>query len=231
MKTLLVLLATSLLAQTPSKRDDLDLYYVVFLRPAQSVQPLTKAEADHLLAAHKTNIHTMVDAGILVAAGSMDDHPNTISGVFVLKAASPEQAWTLAGLDPTVVQRRNTIDVHSWLGPKGLGAAYQEWKRQHPQDDDKLVDYTMCIYTRGPRYTPDAAAMHEQWVARLHKAGRLAAAGRIENDDADLVALTVFKTSSIQEAERLAAEDPSIKTGAWHAEFHKWAPADLMMPW
>jgi uncharacterized protein YciI len=231
MKTLLLLLATSLLAQTASTRDDLDLYYVVFLRPAPSVQPLTKVEAERLQSAHTTNIHTLVDAGILVAAGSMQDTPSTISGVFMLKAASPEQAWTLAGLDPTVVQRRNTIDVHTWRGPKGVGIAYQEWKKQHPQDDDKLVSYTMCIYTRGPRYTPDAAATHDQWVARLRKAGRLAAAGRIENDDADLVALTVFKTASVEDAKRLAAEDPSLRSGAWHAEFHKWSPAELMMPW
>ncbi|HML16633.1 MAG TPA: hypothetical protein VK419_06390 [Bryobacteraceae bacterium] len=237
MKILLVLLATSLLAQTASQRGDLDLYYVVFLRPAPLVQPLTTAEAEKLQAAHKTNIHTMVDAGILVAAGSMDDHPsavaqpNAIAGVFMLKAASPEQAWTLAGLDPTVVQRRNMIDVHSWRGPKGVGVAYQQWRKQHPDEDDKLDAYTLGIYVRGPRYTPDAAALHEQWVARLHKAGRLAAAGRIENDDADLVALTVFKASSIEQAKREAADDPSIKSGAYIAEFHKWSPADLMMPW
>lgn len=231
MKTLLVLLATSLLAQTASTRDDLDLYYVVFLTQARSVQPLTKAEADRLQAAHMANIHTMADSGILVAAGPMDDHPATIAGVFILKAASPEQAWTLAGFDPTVVQRRNTIDVHSWRGPKGVGDAYLEWKRQHPRDDDKMVTYTMCIYARGPRYTPDAAAIHAQWVARSRKAGRLAAAGRIEDDDADLVALTIFKTSSIEEAQRQAAEDPSLKSGAYRAEFHKWWSADLMMPW
>jgi uncharacterized protein YciI len=231
MKMLLVLLAASLLAQTTSKPDDLDLYYVVFLRPARSVQPLTQPEAERLQAAHLQNIHTMADSGILVAAASIDDQPPTITGVFMMKAASPEQAWTLAGLDPTVVQRRNTIDVHTWRGPKGIGDAYLAWKRQHPRDDDKMVAYTICLYTRGPRYTPDAAATHEQWVARSRKAGRLAAAGRIENDDADLVALTVFKTGSIEDAQRQAADDPSLKSGAWHAEFHKWSSADLLMPW
>lgn len=231
MKILLALVFTSLMAQTAAKRDDLELYYVVFLRPAPSVQPLSKPEAEHLQAAHLTNIHTLADAGILVAAGTVEDHPATISGVLMLKAASPEQAWTLAGLDPTVVQRRNTVDVHSWRGPKGVGIGYLQWKKQHPQDDDKLVSYTLGIYARGARYTPDAAAIHEQWIARMRKAGRLAAAGRIENDDAELVALTVFKTSSVDEAQRQAADDPSLKSGAYRAEFHKWSPADLMMPW
>jgi uncharacterized protein YciI len=231
MRTLLVLVATSLLAQTASTHDDLELYYVVFLRPARSVQPLTKPEAERLEAAHLQNIHTMADSGILVAAGPVDDQPPTIAGVFMLRAASPEQAWTLAGLDPTVVPRRNTIDVHSWRGPKGVGAAYVEWKKEHPRDDDKMIDHAMCIYTRGPRYTPDAAAIHEQWVTRSRKAGRLAAAGRIENDDSDLVALAVFKTSSVEEAQRQTADDPSLKSGAYRAEFHKWWSADMMMPW
>jgi uncharacterized protein YciI len=65
------------------------------------------------------NIHKMADDGVLVAAGPMDDQPTTtISGIFIFKVASLAKAQHIAQQDTTVIEHRNSIDVHAWRGPR-----------------------------------------------------------------------------------------------------------------
>src|SRR5512147_2760695 len=108
-----ILLALPALAQQPT-----DLYYLVFLRPAPDRKPLSKEAGEKIQADHMANIHAMANRGVMVAAGPFGDTPTTISGVFVFKVGSLEEARKIAEADPTVVEHRNTVDVHAWRGPK-----------------------------------------------------------------------------------------------------------------
>src|SRR5215469_16049720 len=99
-------------------------YYVVFLRPDPARKPLAKEEGERIQNAHMANIHKMADDGYLVAAGPFENDPPPISGVFVMKAKSIDEARRIAGEDLTVRERRNTIDVHTWRGPAGIGDEY-----------------------------------------------------------------------------------------------------------
>src|SRR5260221_14412364 len=99
-----LLLAAGLPAET-------DLYHLVFLRPAPDRKPISKEEGERIQAAHMANIRSMAARGVLVAAGPFGDTPATISGVFVFKTGSLDEARRLAAEDPTVAEHRNTADV------------------------------------------------------------------------------------------------------------------------
>src|SRR5690349_3978563 len=99
-------------------------HYLAFLRPDPARKPLTKEEGERIQTAHMANIHKMAADGVLVSAGPFDDNPLTISGIFIFRVDTLERAKEIAEKDPTVVEHRNTIDVHAWDGPPGIGDEY-----------------------------------------------------------------------------------------------------------
>src|SRR5690349_15542430 len=106
--------ATQLAAQTATAP-----YYLVFLRRDPQRKTLSKEEGERIQAAHMANIGRMAKEGILVAAGPFEDEKPTISGIFVFKTDSLEAAKRIAGEDPTVVEHRNSVEVHAWHAPAG----------------------------------------------------------------------------------------------------------------
>ena len=129
-KTLAILPAAALSAgpvcAAPSPGEDAAApapYCLAFLRPAPARLPVSAEEGRRIMGAHMADIQGMADGVILLAAGPMDDSPTTISGIFVLKAASLGEARRVAWMDPTVTGRRNTVDVYPWWGPHGIGEA------------------------------------------------------------------------------------------------------------
>jgi uncharacterized protein len=209
-----------------------ELRYVVFLRPDPNRKAMPVEERQRIMDAHMANIQRMADSGVLVAAGPMEDSPVTISGIFVLRAPSLDEARRIAAADPTVVAGRNTVDVHAWLGPAGIGASYFKWKRENPGAKDAMASHALCLLLRGPnwpgRTRPDAE--HERFVDSLRGAGALAAAGPFD-DDPGLVGIVVFKASSTDEARRAMGQDPSILAGRIAVEYHEWWTADRVLPW
>jgi uncharacterized protein YciI len=207
-------------------------YYIVFLRPDPGRKPLAKEERERIQAAHMANIQKMADDGILVAAGPMEDQPVTISGIFVFKMDSLAEARRIASLDPTVVERRNTVDVHSWWGPKGIGTGYFQLKREHPEAKVAMAAHVLCIVKRGATPAGDtlAAGDSSRLIESLRGAGALAAAGPIDGDP-DLAAVLVFKSDSAEAAQKSIARDPAVQSGRLAAEFHRWWCADLVLPW
>jgi uncharacterized protein YciI len=209
-----------------------ELRYVVFLRPDPARKPLMPGERQRIQDAHMANIQRMADEGVLVAAGPMEDQPVTISGIFVFKVPSLAEARRIAALDPTVVNGRNTVDVHPWLGPAGIGEAYFKWRRLNPDAKDAMGSHWLCLVLRGPAWAggthPDEE--HEKFVASLRGAGVLAAAGPVE-DDPDLLGIIVFKKPSAEEARKAVEQDPAFRAGRIAIEYHIWWTADRVLPW
>jgi uncharacterized protein YciI len=174
----------------------------------------------------------MAADGVLIAAGPMADAKATIRGVFILKAASMAEARRIVLRDPAVAARRNTVDVHAWSGPKGIGVGYFQWKKAHPDADDAMAVHAFCVLTHGPQWTgdPNSDGEHAVFVDSIRRAGVLAAAGNTDGDP-DLYALCVFKTASVDEAKRIMDQDPVVQSGRVAVEFHRWWTADLVLPW
>jgi uncharacterized protein YciI len=75
----------------------------------------------------------------------------------------------------------------------------------------------------GPSMTDKGAALkaHTGYLDRLRADGKIAAAGPTEGQNA-LLSIVVFNRISIDEATKLMADDPAVKSGALKAESHQW---------
>jgi uncharacterized protein YciI len=211
-------------------------YFVAFLRPDPARKPLAKDEAERIQSAHMANIHKMADDGVLISAGPFDDSPTTISGIFVFKVKSLHTAQSIAANDPTVVEHRNTIDVHAWNGPEGIGVEYFRLHKLDPSTPENMQIHPFCMFYRGPKWNDmrnerdSLLRDHERYLAQLKEQGKLGAAGAIDAPD-DLLALVIFKPIPLEEAQRLLDADPAAKAGVLRIEYHRWWSSDHVLPW
>jgi uncharacterized protein YciI len=211
-------------------------YYVVFLRRSPERKPLPKEDADRIQTAHMANIHKMADDGVLVSAGPFEDTPPNISGIFVFSTDSLATAERIAAQDPTVVAHRNTVDVHAWAGPAGIGEEYRRLHKLDPKTPENMQIHPFCIVFRGRKWGTSKQHQaawireHERYVQQLRAKGKLSAAGPIENSG-DFAGLVIFRPISLDEAQTLMKTDPAVKAGALRVEYHRWWSSDHVLPW
>jgi uncharacterized protein YciI len=212
-------------------------YYVVFLRPDPARKPLAKEEGERIQNAHMANIFKMADDGYLAAAGPFENDPPPISGVFVMKAKSIDDARRIAGEDPTVREHRNTIDVHAWRGPAGIGDEYFRLHKEHPETPENMAVQPILLLTRGPAWNATAPkdrvvllAEHQHYVDELHRSGKLGAAGPVEGDP-EMISIVVFHRIPMEEVGRLISDDPPVKARVLSVEAHRWWSSAHVLPW
>jgi uncharacterized protein YciI len=232
-----LLFAAAVAAPQNTPPEPTALYYVVFLRPDPARQSISKEEGERMQNAHMANIQKMADDGLLASAGPFENDPPPISGIFVMKAASLEEARRIAAEDPTVRGRRNTIDVHAWRGPAGIGDEYFRLHREHPETPQDMGEHPFFVLNRGAEWsaTPPPRrvvllAEHQRYVEELRRAQRLAAAGTIEGDPA-MIALVIFRRVPLDQALQSMKDDPAVKAGILTIEAHRWWSAAHVLPW
>lgn len=232
----ILLAALSLHSQKTATPQPSIRYYVVFLRPDPSRKPLSKADGDRIQSAHMAKIRKMAQDGVLVAAGPFDDTPTTISGIFVFKVGSLESAQAIAAQDPTVLEHRNTVDVHAWQGPPGIAVEYFRLHKLNPNTPENMQVHPLCMLYRGTGWeerqtTRDSLLnAHERYIDRLRDQAKLGAAGAIEAPD-DLLGLVIFKSICLEEAQSLLSDDPAVQAGVLRVEYHRWWSSDHVLPW
>ncbi len=228
-----VLAGLCLQAQTPTPTAR---YYVVFLRPDPARKPLEKAEGARIQAAHMANIHKMADDGVLIAAGPFDDKPATISGIFVFHCESLQVAQAIAARDPTVVEHRNTVDVHAWDGPLGIGVEYFRLHKADPATPENMQVHPLGMLYRGTAWDEKGStregllAEHERYVGQLREKGKLGAAGAVKGPD-ELLGLVMFNPIAFEDAQGLLNKDPAVQAGVLRVEYHHWWSSDHVLPW
>lgn len=214
-----------------------ELYYVAFLRPAPDRRLLAREDGERLQAAHMANIRKMAADGILVAAGPFEDNPVTISGIFIMKAASLDEARRIARQDPTVVEKRNTIDVHPWRGPAGIGEEYQRLHKADPKTPENMGVHPIVFIRPGPNWSKRSGGepttgqqMLEQAIDGLRRAGNLVAGGAIQGED-DFKGLLIFQRISLKTALDALKGQPGMDSGVLKAEPHEFYSAAHVFPW
>lgn len=224
-----------LVAGIESQSTPMTRYFLVFLRPDPARKALTPEQGQKIQADHMANIQKLTNDGVLVSAGPFDDAQRTISGIFIFRVESLERAQAIAANDPTVVEHRNTVDVHAWDGPPGIGDEYFRLHRQDPKTPENMQMHPFCMLLHGEgwesrRDRDELLLAHERYIGELRSRGRLSAAGRIEAPDG-LFDLIIFRPISPEEAQKLLSEDPAIKAGVLRAEYHHWWSSDHVLPW
>lgn len=94
-------------------------YVVGFLHRGPKWTPGETPELVALQEAHLANIRWLAEAGQLLLAGPFIDDTD-LRGMFVFDLDSVEKARELCATDPAVKAGRLTVELHPWLGPKGI---------------------------------------------------------------------------------------------------------------
>jgi uncharacterized protein YciI len=207
-------------------------YYVAFLRPYAQRKAMSGSQTRRMQSEHEANMRQLADDGDLVASGPCDDTPTTISGLFILKVDSLREAREIAVHDPTVLKRRNTVDVYAWHGPEGIGDQYVKLHQANPDAPDNMQPHPLGLFYRGSAWAngDPVLAAHERYIEQLRKDGKLGAAGDIDTPD-DLYGLVFFKVMSVEDAQLLLSRDPAVRARVLRVEWHRWLTADHVLPW
>lgn len=117
---LIVGLAFVLAAQEKSElRFEMTTYHLGLLRKGPSWSAEVTDETKRIQATHLAHIGKMAESGKLILAGPITDG-GELRGIFVFKTDSIEEAKALSEADPAVKAGRLVVELHPWLGPKGL---------------------------------------------------------------------------------------------------------------
>ncbi len=195
-------------------------FFVLLKRPASAPQ-LTPEAGEKLQAEHMANIGKLHDEKKLVVAGPfMDD--TTLRGIFVMTAASKQQAQEWADSDPAVKAGRLAAEIHGpWLvKPDAI----------HPASTPQVMEqYTMALMIRTEKWDPASVTFQELRQAHLARLAKLAEEGTVAitgrfDEDTDLRCVTIYSAAPDQAA-KLLQDDPLVNAGYLKPELHPWITA------
>ncbi|TKB95614.1 hypothetical protein FA046_16305 [Pedobacter cryophilus] len=107
------------------------MYMLVILKSGSNTN-VSKTTKDSLFAGHMTNMVRLEKLNKLVVAGPFGDNQNDFRGLFILNAASIEEANELLETDPAIKAKLLKPEVYPWYGsaalPQYLKDADKIWK-------------------------------------------------------------------------------------------------------
>ena len=99
-----------------------------------------------------------------------------------------------------------------------------------------MTTYYFGVLMKGPKWTaeptPERAKIQEGHLAHLQamwKAGKLVLAGPLA-DDGDWRGVLIYRTKTVEEAQRLADDDPAVKAGRLVVTMHPWMVERGILP-
>ena len=179
-----------------------------------------------LQAAHIKNVMSLLESGKAVIAGPIGDQGD-LAGVFVLRAASKEEAREWAESDPAVQAGFFVAEMHPW---------WSEDVMKKPSAPVKLTTAYLAFLTRGEKWTPqqtpataELQKAHMANIYRLAETKKLVVAGPF-GDNGQLRGIFVFKVATLAEARALADTDPAVQAGRLALDIHPWLVPEGVLP-
>jgi uncharacterized protein YciI len=213
--TLVLALAASLALAADSPAESL---WWVFLNRGPN-RNQAEAELKTMQEEHLANLGRLWKEGKSPLAGPLGDDGVT-RGIVVVRAPSREAVTACFAPDPFVRVGRLTVEAYPWSGrAESLGAA---------QEPVKLVQATLVIVKKGPRWSAEAsdlAAAHAAHLRRLETEGAVALSGAL-TDGGDKLEVLMLRTANAKEAESSLAADPAVRAQHLTLELHPQYLAD-----
>lgn len=183
---------------------------------------------------HMANINRMAQLGKLVAAGPILND-NNLSGIFLFRGVSMDEARALAAEDPAIKAGRLKLEILPWFGSKGIGAKAMEEFRKNPNMKWTMKKYSLAMFRSGKEIAPSSDEMqrlqlgHLWNIRRLMDDGKLLAAGPFTRGG-ELRGIGVFNTESAEEVKSWIESDPFVKARLMTVEIHPWLVAKEVWP-
>lgn len=99
-----------------------------------------------------------------------------------------------------------------------------------------MTTYYFGVLMKGPKWSAEATpertkiqAGHMAHLDAMWKAGKLVLAGPLA-DDGDWRGVLIYRTKTIEEAQRLANDDPAVKAGRLVVTMHPWMIERNILP-
>ena len=99
-----------------------------------------------------------------------------------------------------------------------------------------MTTYYFGVLMKGPKWTAEATPErakiqegHMQHLEAMWKAGKLVLAGPLA-DDGDWRGVLIYRTKTLDEAQRLADDDPAVKAGRLVVTMHPWMVERGILP-
>jgi uncharacterized protein YciI len=203
-------------------------FHMAFLSKGPRWDGTAEQQRNQILKQHFANVMSLLSSGKAVIAGPMGDG-TTPSGIFILRAASAEEARSWVDADPAVQAGLFATEMHPWFSQDIFKKANSPLK---------LDTVYVAFLKRGPNRkggddeTPEVQALQKAHIANINRlAGlkKLIVAGPF-GDDGALRGIFVFRVDSLQEAQDLCATDPMIKIGRLAVELHPWRVPEGVLP-
>ena len=128
------------------------------------------------------------------------------------------------------------MEVHPWMGSKGIGQALQEASRKDPNVKMTMTTYYLALLGKGAKEagasTPEMQQLqldHLWNIRRMLDAKTFTTAGPFL-DKGDLRGIFVIVAKSQEEAKAIAESDPMVKAGYLAVELHPWWVAREVWP-
>ena len=109
----------------PVSPDMMQTYYLVLLHRGDNVDKISDDSASALQAGHMANILRLHDEKKLVLSGPVTDDTD-LRGIFVLVAASMEEAKQLCDTDPELQAGRLRAEIHPWYAARGIRTVFDD---------------------------------------------------------------------------------------------------------
>jgi uncharacterized protein YciI len=226
--------STNPTAETKPPQFDTEQYQFGLLTRGPNWTAENTPEIQKIQEGHTANINKMARLGKLMAAGPIADNGD-LRGIFIFRAASIDEAKTLAAEDPAIKAERLKLEILPWLGAKGIGVKAAEEFKKNPDMKWTMKKYHLAILKRGPQRAQPAAEerkimLDHLWnIRRMMDEGKMIVAGPFMNDG-DLRGIFVLNTESDEEARAWAENDPAVKAGRLTIEIHPWFVAKEVWP-
>jgi len=187
------------------------------------------ANAQELQRAHLANLTKMWEEGLLLASGPIGDSGD-LRGLVIFRGDARAAIDARLAEDPLIKSGRLKVELKPWMGPAGIGDDYRAWAAANPGAPDKMRTYQLVLLKAGTNgaMTADEQRAHLANMDAMAKSGALISAGPILASG-ELAGLFFFAVSA-DEADRLAASDPGVKSGKLLVERHPWMVAERVMP-
>ena len=111
--------------------EEMQTYYLVLLHRGDKTDKIPADSANAIQAGHMANILRLHDEKKLVLSGPITDDSD-LAGIFVLVAASMEEAKQLCDTDPAIQAGRLRAEIHPWYAARGIRTVFDDKYKLKP---------------------------------------------------------------------------------------------------
>ena len=201
-----------------------------FLNSHPDQKQIPPAESAEIQKGHLEHMGNMVKAGRLLSAGPLMD-AGTMRGIVVYRCSTLEEAIAWTAMDPAVINKRLTLDLHLWRGPNNFGEPLASQLKADPNAKYEMTKLPLILFRKTSSWTAagptDVLAAQRAEVLKLQK--ELRTSGPFLNSK-ELAELWVLRDMPLDQAIKLAQSMPLVSSGYATAQTVTWFVADGSIP-